>query len=120
VVESRESPSPDEPALLQLAFDAVTVNGVERPLVATVVEMEVQAGTRDSNTRTAAKVGVGAAAGAIVGRILGRDRESTVKGAVVGGVAGTAAAIVTRDGHATLEPGARLVIRLDEALLLTP
>jgi hypothetical protein len=104
--------------VLRVEFESVTVNGAERPLKATVVEMAVDAQARDSNTRTAAKVGVGAAAGAIVGRILGGDRKDAVKGAVVGGVAGTAAAVATRSGHATLEPGARIVIRLDEALVV--
>jgi hypothetical protein len=118
VAESRESTSSDEPAVLRLEFESITVNGSERPLKATVVEMAVQAQARDSNTRTAAKVGVGAAAGAIVGRIIGGDRGSAAKGAVVGGVAGAAAAAATRSGNATLEQGARIVIRLDEALLL--
>ena len=118
VVESRESTSADEPAVLRVEFQSVIVNGVERPIKATVTEMDVDAQARDSNTRTAAKVGVGAAAGAIVGRILGGDRKDAVKGAVVGGAAGTAAAIATKSGHATLKPGARIVLRLDEALLI--
>jgi hypothetical protein len=118
VAESRESTSSDEPAVLRLEFESITVNGTERPLEATVVEMAIDAQSRDSNTRTAAKVGIGAAAGAIAGRIIGGDRGSAVKGAVVGGVAGTAAAVATRSGHATLEPGARIVIRLDQELVL--
>ena len=118
VVESRESTNADELAVLRVEFQSVTVNGVERPIKATVTEMDVEAQARDSNTRTAAKVGVGAAAGAIVGRILGGDRKDAVKGAVVGGAAGTAAAIATKSGHATLKPGARIVLRLDEALLI--
>ena len=118
VAESRESTGADQPAVLRLEFESITVNGSERPLKATVVEMAVDAQARDSNTRTAAKVGVGAAAGAIVGRIIGGDRGSAVKGAVVGGVAGGAAAAVTRSGHATLGQGARVVIRLNEALVI--
>jgi hypothetical protein len=118
VAESRESTTSEEPGVLRLEFESITVNGAERPLKATVVEMAVDAQARDSNTRTAAKVGIGAAAGAIVGRIVGGDRSSAVKGAVVGGVAGGAAAAVTRSGHATLGQGAKIVIRLDEALVI--
>jgi hypothetical protein len=118
VVDSRESTGADQPAVLALAVESVTVNGAVRPLKATVVEVDVRAEARDSNTRTAAKVGVGAAAGALVGRILGRDRDATIKGAVVGAAAGTAAAIATRDGHATVMPGARMLIRLDERLIV--
>jgi hypothetical protein len=118
VAESRQSEASGEPAVLRLEFESVTVGQAVRPLKATVVEAEMQAEARDSNATTAAKVGAGAAAGALVGRVLGRDRESAVKGAVVGTVAGTAAAIATREGHATLAHGARLVIRLDERLIV--
>jgi hypothetical protein len=118
VADSRESAGSDQPAVLTLEVESVTVNGDVRPLKATVTDLEVKAEARDSGGRTAAKVGVGAAAGAVVGRILGRDREGAIKGAVVGAAAGGAAAIATRDGHATVEPGARMMIRLDERLIL--
>ena len=118
VVESQASTGPDAPAVLRLAFESVSVNGEERPLKASVVEMDVKADTRDSTTRTAAKVGIGAAAGAIAGRVIGGDRGDAVKGAVVGGVAGGVVAAATKSGHATLEQGARIVIRLEEALVV--
>jgi hypothetical protein len=118
VVESQASTGSDSPAVLRLAFESVTVNGETRPVKASVVEMDVKADTRDSNTRTAAKVGVGAAAGAIAGRIIGGDKRGAVTGAVVGAAAGGAVAATTRSGHATLEQGARVVIRLDEALVV--
>jgi hypothetical protein len=118
VVESRPSASSEEAPVLSLEFESVTVGGAARPLKATVVDAEMEVQTRDSNTTTAAKVGTGAAAGALVGRLLGRDRGSAVRGAVVGTVAGTAAALATRSGHATLPPGARLVIRLDARLIV--
>jgi hypothetical protein len=118
VTESRESTGSDQPAVLALQVESVTVNGSQRPLKATVVELDVKADARDSNTTSAAKVGAGAAVGALLGRIVGRDREGAVKGAVVGAAAGGAAAIATRSGHATVEPGARMVIRLDERLIV--
>lgn len=118
VVQSQESTGSDQPAVLALQVESVTVNGVERPLKATVVELDVKTEARDSGTRTAAKVGIGAAAGALVGQILGKDREGTLKGAAVGAAAGTAAAIATKDGHATVEQGARMMIRLDERLMV--
>jgi hypothetical protein len=118
VMESQASTGPDSPAVLRLAFESVTVDGEQRPLKASVVEMDVQADTRDSNTRTAAKVGVGAAAGAIAGRVIGGDKRGAITGAVVGAAAGGAVAATTRSGHATLEQGARIVIRLDEALVV--
>ncbi|HEX9709457.1 MAG TPA: hypothetical protein VGB42_05765, partial [Candidatus Thermoplasmatota archaeon] len=118
VLESRESPSSEEPAVITLEVESVTLGGAVRPLRATVVEVDVQADARDSGQKTAVKVGAGAAAGALLGRILGKDRESTLKGAAAGAVAGTAVALVTKDGHATIEEGARLVIRLLDRLIV--
>ena len=118
VVESVQSPSADQPAVLTLAVESVTVNDAVRPLQATVVDLEVQADARDSNTASATKVGAAAAAGAILGRILGNDKKDAVKGAVVGAAAGAAVAAATRDGQATVAEGARLVIRLDDVLVV--
>lgn len=113
VTEARESGGSDDPAVLRLAVDALVLEGREVPVSATVIEAEVRTEARDSGTRTAAKVATGAAAGALVGRILGRDSRSTAAGAAAGAAAGTAVALATRDGHAVLEPGSRIVIRLD-------
>jgi hypothetical protein len=114
VTESRESPGADEPAVIRLAVDVLVIDGREIPVAASVVEAQVRAEARDSGTRTAAKVATGAAAGAVVGRILGRDARSTTAGAVAGAAAGTAVALATRDGQAVMEPGSRIVIRLDQ------
>jgi hypothetical protein len=116
VLEARESTGPDDPAILLLEVEALVVGGVEIPVVARVVDAEVETSVRDSNTRTAAKVATGAAAGAVLGRLLGRDGRSTTAGAVAGVAAGTAVALATRDGQAVMAPGSRLVIRFDEAV----
>ena len=114
VVEARESDGPDSPAVLRLEVDALFVDGREIPVSARVIDADLQAGTRDSNTRTATKVAAGTAAGALAGRLLGRDSRSTRAGAVVGAAAGTAVALATRDGQAVMAPGARIVIRFDQ------
>lgn len=114
VTEARESPGSDEPAVIRLAVDALYIDGREVPVAASVIEAQVRTEARDSGTRTAAKVATGAAAGAVVGRILGRDSRSTAAGAVAGAAAGTAVALATRDGHAVMDPGSRIVIRLDQ------
>lgn len=112
VAESRESGAADDPAALSLEVESVTAGGRTLSLQAEVVELDAQIGERDSGNQSAVKVGVGAAAGAAIGRILGRDRGSALKGAVVGAAAGTALAMATRDGHAVVKPGARMVVRL--------
>jgi len=118
VVESRESASADEPAVLGLALETITVNGAERPVRASVVEVDVAAQSRDSDGKTAVKVGIGAAAGAVLGKILGKDDKDALRGAAVGAIAGTAVAVATKDGHATIEEGARIVVRLDEPFVV--
>jgi len=118
VGESRQSTSAQEEALLLLTFEALLINGDRFPLDATVVEAEVQADAQASGARTAATVATGAAAGAVVGRILGRDTRSTIGGAAVGAAAGAGVALTSRDGHAEMLEGARLVIRLESPTVL--
>ena len=118
VAKSRESRGPDQPAVLAVEVESVTSGGHTFPLYASVIELEAEVEARDSNTRTAAKVGVGAAAGALIGRILGNDGKDAAKGAVAGAAAGAAVAVATRDGHAVVKPGARLIVRLEERLVV--
>jgi hypothetical protein len=118
VVESGESPGADQPASLVLAVERLELGDRIVPLVATVSELAIEAEARDSDTRTAAKVGAGVAAGALLGKILGGDGEDALKGAVAGAAAGAAVAHATRAGHAKVPVGARMVIVLDEDLPL--
>lgn len=118
VVESRASEGPDDPAVLRLSPESVEVEGVQRPLRATLVEAEVEVGSRDSDAETAGKVAAGAAVGALLGQIVGRDTKSTVGGAAAGAAAGTAVAVASRGGHAVMGAGARLVFRVNETIVL--
>lgn len=120
VLESYESPSSDRPATLALGVESVEVGGRTIPVVATVTELEHETEARDSDGRSAAKVGAGAVAGALLGKIIGGDGKDAVKGAVAGALAGAAVAHATRDGHARVPPGARMVIVLDQPLVLEP
>lgn len=113
VVESRESPSAEEPAALLLEIQALVVEGTRYPIQATVLETQVSTEARDSAQRQVATVATGAAAGAVVGRILGRDTRSAVAGAAAGAAAGAGIALTTRDGHATLPEGSTIRIRLE-------
>ena len=120
VAESHESSAADDPAALRVEIESVTVGERTLSLQADVVELEAEFGTRDSDVRTAVKVGAGAAAGAAIGRILGGGQSSTIKGAVAGAAAGTAVALATRDGQALVRAGARLVVRLTERVMVEP
>ena len=118
VLESMESPSSEEPAILVLDFDRILFEEGEAPIDAQVMETELKADEKDSDTETATKVAVGAAAGALLGKVLGGDTEDAVKAGAVGAAAGAAVAIGTRAGHAKLEAGSRVVIRLADPVRL--
>ena len=120
VAESHESGAADDPAALRVEVESVTVGERTFSLRADVVELDAEFGTRDGDVQTAVKVGAGAAAGAAIGRILGGGRSSTIKGAVAGAAAGTAVALATRDGHAVVRAGARLVVRITERVMVEP
>jgi hypothetical protein len=118
VAFAQESPSADEPAVLQLRLASLEIAGETRPFEATTVDASANAGTRDSGGETAAKIAVGTAAGALLGRVLGRDREGAVIGAGAGAVAGAVFAVTTNEGHATISEGATVTVVLDEPLVI--
>lgn len=118
VSESRESPSSEEPPTLVLEVLSVETAAGELPLAADIEDLEMKVENRDSDKNTAGKVAAGAAVGAIVGKIAGKKTSSTVKGAVVGAAAGGVVAVATKGGHATVEEGARMIIRLGAALVV--
>lgn len=118
VMEARSSSSADEPAALVLGFETLIIEGQRFPFHGTVVETALEADAGASGARSAATVATGAAAGAILGQILGRDTRSTVGGAVVGAAAGAGVALTTRDGHAVLEEGSRMIVQVDQPVIL--
>lgn len=118
VMEAQPSRDVSQEAVLAVRIQSVDVNGTLRDLPGTVESASIQASTGDSGTRSAAKVATGAAAGAVLGQVLGRDTRSTVTGAAAGAAAGVGVALTTREGHATLEEGARVTVRLDRDLVL--
>lgn len=118
LVRSEKSDDPDRQAVLALHPETLVVGGIPYAVNATVTAVDVDAETRDEVIETAKKVGAGAAAGAILGKVIGGDAGDAAKGAIAGAAAGGVFAGVTRAGHATVEPGALLVIRLDQALVL--
>lgn len=111
-----QSTTEDGRALLAFELESIEVDGAWTPAPATVTHAELDTDNADSDSETAAKIGVGAAAGAIVGQILGKDTESTLTGAGVGAAVGTAVALSTKGGSATLPAGSALTVKLEEPL----
>ncbi len=117
VTASHSSSGPDDQSLLGLRVTSVEANGSQRTIVGEAQSADIETSTRDSGTRTAATIATGTAAGAIIGQILGRDTRSTVTGAAVGTAVGVGVALTTRDGHADLPVGSRIVVRLSQDLI---
>lgn len=118
VVRLASSTGPDSDPVIEILFETLSTAEAEWPIHATVVEMAVVAERKDSDARTAAKIGGAAAAGAILGKIIGGDKGDAAKGGVVGAVAGTVIAMETRPGEAVLPVGAPIVVELQKALVL--
>lgn len=116
VVEARNSEGADDTAALVVRLETVEFGGTMVPVDGTVIRADTDASADDSGAETAGKIAIGAAAGAIVGQIIGKSTESTMAGAGAGAVAGTIVALTTRNGSATLERGATVVVRLDRPL----
>ncbi len=114
IAESMESPRNEEPAVIRLVIGSLETPSGTLLMSADVEELQMTTDAKDTNTLSAGKVAAGAAAGAIIGKIAGKTKT----GAAAGTAAGVALAIATRDGHATIPQGARLVIRLTERLSL--
>ena len=120
VTDARRSTDSDEEALLSVAFETLLIDGVRIPLDAVVAETELETSSAASDTRTAITVVTGAAAGAVLGRILGGDTRSAIQGAAVGALGGAGVAFITRDGHAVIREGTRVVVQLESPAVLSP
>jgi hypothetical protein len=102
-----------------LTLDAVGVelNGVERPMVATISGIRTKLEGRGTDANDVAKVAGGTAAGAIVGRVLGGSSKGAIIGGIIGGAVGTQRAIETKDRDVVLQQGTAVTLRLDEKLV---
>ena len=118
VVRSESSSGPDSDPVLEIEFETLSTQDAEWSIHATVIQMDVESERKDSDARTAAKIGGAAAAGAILGKILGGDGEDAAKGGVAGAVAGTVLAMETRAGEAVLPVGAVIVVEFQRTLVM--
>ncbi|MFQ5747522.1 MAG: hypothetical protein ACE5HF_09940 [Gemmatimonadota bacterium] len=106
VTEVRE-PRGDEPGVLKVAFDEITVDGESYPLEATVTTTEAAAPAPDPAPRqppgesAGSRIGRGALSGALLGRIFGGN----TKGALIGAAAGAALGAANGGGSGGRGPG---------------
>jgi hypothetical protein len=96
----------------------IEVGGKSYTLNASIESVEHTLEGRGVTAGDAAKVGAGAAAGAIAGRVLSGNKKGAIIGGVVGAAVGTGVAMETADRDVVVPAGARIVVKLTEALTL--
>ena len=96
----------------------IEVGGKSYTLNASIESVEHTLQGRGVTAGDAAKVGAGAAAGAIAGRVLSGNKKGAIIGGVVGAAVGTGVAMETADRDVVVPAGAKIVLKLTEALTL--
>jgi hypothetical protein len=107
----------DKTGTLTLDAVGVELNGVERPMVATISGVTTKLEGRGTDANDVAKVAGGTAAGAIVGRVLGGSSKGAIIGGIIGGAVGTQRAIETKDRDVVLPQGTSVTLTLDDKLV---
>ena len=97
--------------VLSISFGGKTYN-----VDATTQSASVEKVRNQPKSKDAQKVAIGAAIGAAAGQVLGKDTKSTVIGAAAGAAAGTAVAVGTANFEGCVNPGARIVIKLNNSM----
>ena len=111
ITNVRATSDPNDNALIQLAFDRITVNNVTYTFSADVQEVE----TRDARASTSdilRGAAAGAAAGAVLGAIIsGAELDNILKGGAIGAAAGTVISMGRGGTTNTLPAGTEIDLR---------
>jgi hypothetical protein len=113
VVALAPSNNATQAVVVQLAIDALSVNGTSVPVNAEVVSAQVNKKRATSTQQDATKVGAGAVAGGILGGLIGHDAKGAVIGAAAGAAAGGAVAVSTAKFQGCVPQGGKITIKLD-------
>jgi type IV secretory pathway VirB10-like protein len=95
---------------LTLTFDSISTSEGSVPMAASLSQVA------KSTKKKAGTIGGAAAGGALLGKVLGGSTKDAAIGAVVGGAIGTGVAAGTKGTELKIEPGAELVITLQQPL----
>jgi hypothetical protein len=107
----------DTTGTLTLKPTSIAINGVSKPLTASISGVTTKLEGRGTNAGDIAKVGAGTAAGAIVGRVIGGSSKGAIIGGIIGGAVGTQRAVETKDRDVVLPQGTSVTLTLDEKLV---
>jgi hypothetical protein len=107
----------DTTGTLTLKPTTIAINGVSKPLPASISGVTTKLEGRSTNAGDIAKVGVGTGVGAVVGRVIGGSTKGAIIGGIIGGAVGTQRAIETKDRDVVLPQGTTVTLTLDDKLV---
>ena len=107
----------DTTGTLTLKPTSIAINGVSKPLPASISGVTTKLEGRSTNAGDIAKVGVGTGVGAVVGRVIGGSSKGAIIGGIIGGAVGTQRAIETKDRDVVLPQGTTVTLTLDDKLV---
>jgi hypothetical protein len=113
VTELKKSGHVGEHAAIGLGFESIAIDGRPRPLVADVVETQVE--TTGQGGDAARGAGGGALAGGVLGAILGGG-SGALKGGLIGAAGGTLIGLGTGGAEAKLPAGTTMTIRTTQPI----
>ncbi len=107
----------DTTGTLTLKPTSIAINGVSKPLPASISGVTTKLEGRGTNAGDIAKVGVGTGVGAVVGRVIGGSSKGAIIGGIIGGAVGTQRAIETKDRDVVVPQGTSVTLTLDDKLV---
>jgi hypothetical protein len=107
----------DTTGTLTLKPTSIAINGVSKPLPASISGVTTKLEGRKTNAGDIAKVGVGTGVGAVVGRVIGGSTKGAIIGGIIGGAVGTQRAIETKDRDVVVPQGTTVTFTLDDKLV---
>jgi hypothetical protein len=107
----------DTTGTLTLKPTSIAINGVSKPLPASISGVTTKLEGRKTNAGDIAKVGVGTGVGAVVGRVIGGSSKGAIIGGIIGGAVGTQRAIETKDRDVVVPQGSSITLTLDDKLV---
>jgi hypothetical protein len=116
VTELKKSGHVGEHAAIGLGFESIALGGRARPLVADVVETQVE--TTGQGSDAARGAGGGALAGGVLGAILGGG-SGALKGGLIGAAGGTLIGLGAGGAEAKLPAGTTMTIRTTQPIDLS-
>jgi hypothetical protein len=107
----------DTTGTLTLKPTTIAINGVSKPLPASISGVTTKLEGRKTNAGDIAKVGVGTGVGAVVGRVIGGSTKGAIIGGIIGGAVGTQRAVETKDRDVVVPQGTTVTLTLDDKLV---